>query len=102
MKNIKRAGQNRRAGGKFFSICETLGAEVELQTKQFRRHQKWALIQDMEFKGWTKIKNQHGYYLAVKRDKDPAVGGIITSLYIMTMRVVEFSNGGYKIRNIFA
>ena len=96
LKNIKRTGQNRRVGGKIFSICETLGAEVELQTKQFRRHQKWALIQDMEFKGWTKIKNQHGYYLAVKRDNDPAVGGIITSLYIMT-NLWSFQTGGTKL-----
>jgi hypothetical protein len=32
----------------------------------------------MEFTGWVKIKNQHGYYLVVKKDKEPVVGGIIT------------------------
>ena len=44
----------------------------------------------MEFKGWMKIENQHGYYLAVKRDKDPAVGGIITSLYILIQNLSLF------------
>ena len=62
-----------------------LGAEVQLQTRQlFRRHQKWTLIQDTEFTGWVKIKNQHGYYLVVKKDKEPAVGGIITTVFIDT------------------
>ena len=53
----------------------SLGVEVQLQTPEFGSNQKWSLIQDMEFTDWVKIKNQHGYYLVVRGDKKPVIGG---------------------------